>query len=145
MRQVEQDRLALSDLAGYEVVGMAYPGGRGPLYDERVVRLVKEHTGIRYARAVKPSGSFDVQTELLTFQPTIHHHHHHQEMMELAERFLSMKADTPQIFYIWDHAYEFDISDEWAEFEEFCRYISGRSDVFYGTNREVLLPEEYCE
>ena len=27
IRQVEQDRLRLSELAGYEVVGFAYPGG----------------------------------------------------------------------------------------------------------------------
>ena len=27
VRQVEEDRVALSELAGYEVVGMAYPGG----------------------------------------------------------------------------------------------------------------------
>ena len=27
VRQVEQDRLNLSELVGYEVVGMAYPGG----------------------------------------------------------------------------------------------------------------------
>ena len=24
-------------------------------------------------------------------------------------------------------------------FEDFCRLISGHSDIFYGTNREVLL------
>ena len=35
IRQVEQDRLALSELCGYEVVGFAYPGG-GINYDSRV-------------------------------------------------------------------------------------------------------------
>ena len=35
IRQVEQDRLALSELCGYEVVGFAYPGG-GINHNKRV-------------------------------------------------------------------------------------------------------------
>ena len=40
IRQVEEDRLALSDLVGYEVKGMAYPGG-GVNFDQRVARLIR--------------------------------------------------------------------------------------------------------
>lgn len=40
IRQVEQDRLNLSRLVGYEVVGMAYPGG-GINNNEHVAELVK--------------------------------------------------------------------------------------------------------
>lgn len=29
----------------------------------------------------------------------------------------------------------------WERFEEICRMLSGHSDIFYGTNREVLLGE----
>lgn len=36
-------------------------------------------------------------------------------------------------------AYEFDVRNDRARFEEFCKLISGRSDIFYGTNKEVLL------
>ena len=49
IREVEEDRLALSALCGYEVLGMAYPGG-GVNHDARVERLVRERTGVRYAR-----------------------------------------------------------------------------------------------
>lgn len=41
IRQVEEDRLKLSDLAGYEVVGMAYPGG-GVNNNERIAELIKK-------------------------------------------------------------------------------------------------------
>ena len=41
IRQVENDRLNLSELAGYEVVGMAYPNG--PNNDE-VARIIRENT-----------------------------------------------------------------------------------------------------
>lgn len=46
--------------------------------------------------------------------------------------------DTPQLFYVWGHSYEFDAHDTWGKFEEFCRLIAGHDDIFYGTNREVL-------
>ena len=36
-------------------------------------------------------------------------------------------------------AYELDIRDEWGRFEEFCRMMAGAPDIFYGTNKEVLL------
>ncbi len=47
--------------------------------------------------------------------------------------------ESEKIFYIWGHSYEFDINDEWDKFEEFCKYIANRSDIFYGTNKEILL------
>ena len=49
-----------------------------------------------------------------------------------------MQPDTPQLFYVWGHSYEFDAHDTWGKFEEFCRLIAGHDDIFYGTNREVL-------
>ena len=50
-----------------------------------------------------------------------------------------MDAETPKIFYIFGHSYEFDIYPErWKLFDEFCKMMSNRSDIFYGTNKEVL-------
>ena len=59
-------------------------------------------------------------------------------MLSLAERFLEMEADAPAIFYIWGHTFEFDIHDTWDKFEDFLQRISGKNDIFYGTNREVF-------
>ncbi len=143
IRQVEEDRINLSELVGYEVVGMAYPGG-GTNYDERVAKLIAENTGIRYARTIVSNYSFDVQNELHTFKPTVYHHREFEKMFELGKQFIKLEADRPQIFYIWGHAYEFDIYNQWSKMEEFCKMISGRDDIFYGTNREVLL-ENYWE
>lgn len=138
VRQVEEDRLALSDLAGYEVVGMAYPGG-GVNFDARVAGIIREKTGVRYARTTVSSGGFAPQRDLYAFQPTVYHHHGLDEMMRLGEAFLAADAQEPMLLYVWGHAYEFDIFDDWARMEDFCRMISGHPDVFYGTNREVLL------
>ena len=41
IRQVEEDRLKLSELCGYEVIGMAYPCG-GQNHDDRVANIIRE-------------------------------------------------------------------------------------------------------
>ena len=136
IRQVEEDRLNLSDLCGYEVIGMAYPNGPN---DARVAALLREHTGVRYSRTVSCTGTFDVQENLYQFNPTVYHLHF-DEMMALGEKFLKMQPDTPQIFYVWGHAFEMDYASEnWVRLEEFFKLISGHGDIFYGTNAEVLI------
>jgi hypothetical protein len=61
-------------------------------------------------------------------------------MFALGERFLSLKSDKPQLFYIWGHSYEMDADYiSWERFEEFCQFVSGKDDVFYGTNKEVFF------
>lgn len=138
IRQVEEDRLRLSELAGYEVVGMAYPGG-GVNNDDRVAKLIKENTGIKYARTITTTGNFEPQANLYRFDPSVYHLHF-DAMMELGERFLATESKTPQIFYIWGHAYEMDYApDYWIRLEEFFKLISHQPDIFYGTNKEVLL------
>ena len=46
IEQVENDRLALSDIVGYEVVGFAYPGG-GVNFDARVADVIRKNTGVK--------------------------------------------------------------------------------------------------
>ena len=50
-----------------------------------------------------------------------------------------MNPDKPQLFYVWGHSYEFPMKDNWQVIERFCERIAGKSDIFYGTNKEVLL------
>lgn len=138
IRQVEQDRINLSELCGYEVTGMAYPGG-GVNFNEHVAELVERHTGIKYARTTISSYNFDVQKNLYQFKPSVYHHEDMKKMFELGEQFLNLETDRTQIFYVWGHAYEFDIHDNWGEFEEFLQMMSGKKDISYCTNREALL------
>jgi len=139
IRQTEQDRQNLSALVEYEVVGMAYPCG-GVNNDERVASLIREHTGIRYCRTITNTDSFDPQADLYRFNPNVFHVRQFDRLMELGRRFVELEADKPQIFYIWGHSYEMDFNpDNWAKMEEFCRLVSGKDDIFYGTNAEVLL------
>lgn len=137
IRQVETDRKNLSDLVGYEVVGMAYPCG-GVNNDDRVAEIIKNNTGVKYSRTITCNDSFDLQDNLYRFNPTAYIMKR-GKMRELAEEFVNLKPDKPQIFYIWGHSYEFDIENSWTKFDEFCKFISCRDDIFYGTNTEILL------
>ena len=138
IRQVEQDRLKLSELAGYEVVGMAYPCG-GVNNDDRVAQIIKEHTGVKYSRTITVNNSFDLQDNLYRFNPTAFHADFEQ-LMKLGQEFIDLKTDTPKVFYIWGHSFEMDYeADYWIKLEEFFKLISNKDDIFYGTNKDILL------
>lgn len=138
IRQTEQDRLNLSELAGYEVVGMAYPCG-GVNNDDRVAEILKTSTGVKYSRTITCNGSFDLQNNLYRFNPTAFHLDF-DNLMKLSEDFINLNSDKPQIFYIWGHSYEMDYyPDYWIKLEEFFKLIANKNDIFYGTNKEVLL------
>ena len=141
IRQVENDRMNLSELVGYEVKGMAYPGG-GENSNKRVADIIKNRTGIKYARTCFVTKSFEPFDDLYQYKGTLYHHKNWDILFEMGRKFLESKDEETKIFYIWGHAYEFDIYPErWEMFEEFCKMMSNQPDIFYGTNSEVLLNE----
>ena len=139
IRQVEQDRLNLSELVGYEVCGMAYPCG-GVNCNDHVAELIRNNTGVKYSRTIGVTESFEPYHDIFQYKGTLQHHANWDRLFEMGEKFLSLRTDTPMVFYIWGHAYEFDIYPErWSQFEEFCKMMSGKEDIFYGTNKEILI------
>ena len=134
IRQVEEDRKNLSRLVGYEVIGMAYPGG-GFQNSDRVENVIKNHTGVKYSRTISLSYSFKEQSDIFRYKPTAYHMEFATNY-KLADEFF---AADEGIFYIWGHSYEFDVDDTWVEFEKFCEYISNKPDVYYGTNKEIII------
>jgi peptidoglycan/xylan/chitin deacetylase (PgdA/CDA1 family) len=133
--EILQDKKNLEQIFEQNIQGMAYPFGT---YNDEVIKIVKD-CGIRYSRTVKTTEDFLPQKDLLAFKSTCHHNN--PKLMKLAEEFVRSDAKEPQIFYIWGHSYEFEVDQNWEVIEEFCRFISGRDDIFYGTNEEVLLCE----
>ena len=137
LHEVEDDRRALSKIMGYEVVGMAYPYSVNS-WDNRVQQLISEHTGVRYARAALSSYSFDLQTDLYAFRPTVHHTEW-EKLFHLGEQFVCMERETPGLFTIWGHSYELDMDNSWKLMEDFLKLVSNHEDVLYLTNRQALL------
>ena len=139
--QVEMDRRLLSELVGYDVVGMAYPGGGGVMNnDDRVASVIKERTGVKYARTTTSCYGFDKQENLFRFKPSVYYIEENLE--EIVDEFLALEADDPKLLYIWGHSYEMDAEYiSWEEFERICKKLANRPDIFYGTNKETLLVE----
>ena len=137
IRQVEEDRLRLSEICGYEVVGMAYPCG-GVNNDDRVAEIIKNNTGVHYARGLDSTYGFEPQENLLRFKPTVYYI---EDCLDrVVDEFLALDASEPSLLYIWGHSYEMDAEYiSWEKFEEVCKRLSHRDDIFYGTNKEVLL------
>lgn len=131
--EVLTDMINIEAITGKMPVGMAYPYGT---YNDETVEVLGE-LGIKYCRGTKSSHSFELQTDLLRFRPTCHHND--AELMNLAKEFAEMKPETPKLFYVWGHTYEFEINKNWDVIERFCDYLAGRDDIFYGTNEETLL------
>jgi peptidoglycan/xylan/chitin deacetylase (PgdA/CDA1 family) len=113
--------------------GMAYPFGT---YNDTVVDVLRE-CGVKYSRTVRPTYSFDMQTDLLRFHPTCHHND--ERLFELADEFLNAEPTKPMLFCVWGHTYEFDGDKNWDMIERFCEYVAGREDIYYCTNAEALL------
>ena len=133
--EVKDDMKALSEIAGYEVNGMAYPYGT---FNDHIDELLKK-CGIIYSRTVEDTHEFGVPENFLQWHPTINFGE--QGFDELVDEFLADSED-PKLFYVWGHSYEFDAYNSWDRLEEFCKKVSGRSDILYATNREVY---ELCK
>ena len=130
--EMDQDMLNIERIFGHKPAGMAYPFGT---YDEKTFKVLKK-LGLGYARTVKSSENFEMQAELLEFSPTCHHNN--KKLMELGRAFLELRPETPKLFYVWGHSFEFDTDDNWALIEEFCALMSGKDDIYYGTNADVF-------
>lgn len=136
--QVEEDRKQLSRLVGYEVKGMAYPCG-GVNNDDRTAAILQKSTGVEYARTINSTLSFQLPKNPYRWHPTVYARDY-KNTFALAEQFLALETEDPQIFFVWGHAHEFDILDDmtWENVEKLCQMISGRKDVLYATNQEAL-------
>ena len=130
--EIHRGQDTLEQLFGRKLLGLAYPYGT---YNDHVVDALRE-AGVRYARTTAQTESFELPQDLLRMTTTCRHANAH--LLDLARQFAAAKPDHPQLFYLWGHSYEFDQFDNWELIEEFCRIVSGREDIFYGTNAEVL-------
>lgn len=142
IHEVEDDRKFWSEVLGYEVAGFAFTGnGKGdPSYDERAVDIIRKNTGVKYARVTGSSLNFDLPSDLLTFRASVWHHRW-DDAFRLAEEFVALETDKPQVFCIAGHSYEFDGQNSWDKMEKLLQILSGKDDIFYGTCRQILLED----
>jgi hypothetical protein len=134
MYEIIEDKRRLEELSGYCVRGFAYPFG---IFDENVKSMLGL-AGYEYARVVPSTGTFDLPQDFHEWKATCHHND--ERLMELAKSFCEVKGRfrRPELFYLWGHAYEFDINDNWDVIENFLKYVSQYNDlIWFATNIEV--------
>lgn len=130
---ITQDKAGLEELFGTEINGFAYPFGAT---DGRIQDVAK-YCGIRYARGVNSTHTFAPPANLLHISPTCRHKE--DNLFALAEQFIHLQPDSPQIFLLWGHSYEFDMQRGWERFEQFCELMAGHDDIYYATCGEIFL------
>lgn len=133
-RQIVGDKVNLERIFQKKIHGMAYPGGKA---SETAIDVCRRF-GIQYARKAGASRSFDIPADLLSFNATINHSA--EDFLDVTESFLKLQTKEPKMLFVWGHSYEFDIHQNWELMHEFCKMVSNREDIFYGTNHEVLSP-----
>lgn len=125
-------RQKLESMYGCNVRGMAYPYG---WYDQKT-KEVLQMCGIVYARTVSATHGFELPADWLELHPTCHHGD--TMMLPLAEEFLDMEVkESPKMFYLWGHTFEFERNDNWEVMEKFMRLVSGKEDIWYASNIEI--------
>lgn len=133
--EILEDRKVLEELVPYMVQGHAYPFG---IYDKDSFAMLKA-AGIRYARTVVSTGSFDLPENFWEWHPTCHHED--TRLMEFARRFCeqNLPYTQTQLFYVWGHSFEFDRNNNWEIMENLLSYISGYADsIWMATNGEIV-------
>lgn len=134
--QISEDIRNLSAIAGYPVLGHAYPYGT---WNDEVVEVLREN-GIRYARTTRSTGAFSVPKNPLILNPTCHHRD--PRVFDLIRIFLDAEpADGDMLFYLWGHSFEFDKNEEfnsWTHIEKVLDAVAGHFDVEYVTNMQFF-------
>ena len=135
INDIIEDRKHWEKVFGRIVKGYAYPCGTFAM-DERSAQLAKD-CGINYARTTTSTYGFDIPTDWLKLDPTCHSRD--PRFPELCKTFVESSADDmPMMFYVWGHAYEFKLDDNWSLIEELAAYLGNRKDVWYATNGEIF-------
>lgn len=134
-RQVAGDKANLEFLFKEPVYGMAYPGGTTT--SPEVIDVIK-NAGLKYARLGDQTESFEIPGDLYCFNSTVKHTN--PNLLKIAKDFIDLKPDTPRLFYVFGHSYEFDIDKNWDVIESLCELLSKSDDIFFGTNHECLNP-----
>ena len=147
IREVLDCRLALEKTFGMIIRGFAYADIAVNRFTEpdtyKRIKSYLEELGIVYARTVGgDNDKFQLPEDFLNWMPTAHHDNPHifeyiQKFLDTDLQKLYIASRSPMLFFLWGHAHELERNDNWEHFEEICRKLSGKSDVWYATNIEI--------
>ncbi|MDP0495321.1 MAG: polysaccharide deacetylase family protein [Verrucomicrobiota bacterium JB024] len=131
--EIRRNRLALEELSGQAVVGLAYPGG----YYNRDVEQAAREAGCAYARSTVSTQDIAFPAaEEFTLHPTCHERNLSDALIN---RFLHPANESRGRFLlVWGHAVELDKEKRWDGLERQLDLLCARQkDIWWCTLSEV--------
>ena len=148
MGEVYDGRRQLEEQFDTIVRGMAYADSGVKAFangnDYETVKNIITYSGIAYSRvAGADNDRFELPHDLYAWYPTSHHDN--PALLDWIDKFNSLRYDTvraklnkPALMYVWGHSYEFDMKNNWERMDQILDRISGKDDVWYATNIEIV-------
>lgn len=152
--EIRESKSYLENVIGRSVTSFCYPSGE---YDKRHVRMVRDMQ-FAVARTVRRF-SFSFRADRYQLPTSVHAYNHWSDAWQIAlfsrfNPFLFIKyyrhwddlaiamydhvAKNGGVFHLWGHSWEVDQNNDWKRLELVFRCISGKNDVFYVSNKEVV-------
>jgi len=123
-REITEDKKALEDLIGRQILGMAYPYGE---YNEKVIGVLKD-AGLKYARTVEDTFSFSEPKDFYKWHPSCHQ----SKALSVIEEF---KNKDQGVLFIWGHSIEF--KDDWNKLIDILERIKDIENLEFMTSEQV--------
>ena len=146
IRDVLDCRTELENDFGMIIRGMAYPDSGITRFENGAdyadIKHYLKDLGIVYSRTLGgDNDSFALPTDWHAWMPTAHHTN--PELFGYIDKFLNEPmssydaAQTPRLFYLWGHSFEFENNKNWDLLDKICSALSNKPDVWYATNIEI--------
>ena len=130
-RQLKSDKDNLEELFGREVKGFARPFD---YYDDRIADCAKA-CGLTYARKSEFTRNYTPCTDVYYWQTGIYHID--PDLPNFVASFLNTD-DELAVCQIVGHSYDLDAENLWGTMELICAAMSGRDDIWFCTNAELV-------
>ena len=146
IRDVLECRTELEQEFGMIIRGMAYPDSGITRFENGAdyadIKHYLKDLGIVYSRTLGgDNDSFALPTDWYAWMPTAHHTN--PELFGYIDKFLNEPmssydaSQTPRLFYLWGHSFEFENNKNWDLLDKICSALSNKPDVWYATNIEI--------
>lgn len=130
MKEFSEDINILRSWTHRDIKGCAYPYGT---YNHLTLEVVSA-LGIEYGRTVHSTYEFRAPADFRLFHPTIHHRD--KRLLPLLDEFIKTDQELA-LFYLWGHAYEFGVDNNFSLMEEVLQKVTKEDSIFFGTNLEI--------
>jgi peptidoglycan-N-acetylglucosamine deacetylase len=152
-REILDSKLFLEGIINKEIKSFSYPEGG---YNKKVINLVKM-VGLTIGRTSRRY-SFKYPLDPLALETTLHTYNHISDLFRilkfskfnlaefyknldwenLAKRFFDSVLKTGGVYHLWGHSREIDARNQWGKLENVLTYISGKKNIRYLTNSEII-------